>query len=86
VTLALQVAAADVPVLITGENGSGKERVADLIQANSLRRKMPFGGTGLGPGLGRRDHRRPRRQCETSASSVVRCRLIALRALSELMG
>ena len=42
VTLALQVAAADVPVLITGENGSGKEKVADLIQANSLRRKMPF--------------------------------------------
>jgi DNA-binding NtrC family response regulator len=42
VTLALQVAAADVPVLITGPNGAGKERVADLIQANSMRRKMPF--------------------------------------------
>jgi len=42
VTLALRVAAADVPVLITGANGSGKEKVAELIQANSLRRKMPF--------------------------------------------
>jgi DNA-binding NtrC family response regulator len=42
VTLALQVAAADVPVLITGPNGAGKEKVAELIQANSLRRKMPF--------------------------------------------
>jgi DNA-binding NtrC family response regulator len=42
VTLALQVAAADVPVLITGPNGAGKEKIADLIQANSMRRKMPF--------------------------------------------
>jgi len=42
VTLALQVAAADVPVLISGANGAGKEKVAELIQANSLRRKMPF--------------------------------------------
>ncbi|MGH9423943.1 MAG: sigma-54 interaction domain-containing protein [Thermoanaerobaculia bacterium] len=42
ITLALQVAAADVPVLITGPNGAGKEKIADLIQANSSRRKMPF--------------------------------------------
>jgi len=42
VTLALQVAAADVPVLITGPNGAGKEKIADLIQANSPRRKQPF--------------------------------------------
>ena len=42
VTLALQVAAADVPVLISGPNGAGKERVAEIIQANSGRRKMPF--------------------------------------------
>jgi DNA-binding NtrC family response regulator len=42
VTLALQVAAADVPVLITGPNGAGKEKIADLIQANSARRKAPF--------------------------------------------
>src|SRR5437763_2090446 len=42
VTVALQVAAADVPVLITGPNGTGKEKIADLIQANSRRRKAPF--------------------------------------------
>src|SRR6266576_1667938 len=42
VTLSLQVAGADVPVLITGPNGTGKEKIADLIQANSRRRKAPF--------------------------------------------
>ena len=42
VTLALQVAAADVPVLITGPNGAGKEKIAEIIQANSGRKKMPF--------------------------------------------
>ena len=33
--LACQVARADVPVLISGPNGTGKERIADIIQANS---------------------------------------------------
>ena len=42
VTLALQVAAADVPALITGANGAGKEKIAEIIQANSRRKKMPF--------------------------------------------
>src|SRR5436309_1735392 len=42
VTLALQVAAADVPVLITGPNGAGKEKIAEIIQANSGRRKTAF--------------------------------------------
>jgi DNA-binding NtrC family response regulator len=36
------VARADVPVLITGPNGSGKERVAEIIQANSAVRDGPF--------------------------------------------
>ena len=40
--LACQVARADVPVLITGPNGSGKERVAEIIQANSAVRDGPF--------------------------------------------
>ena len=40
--LACQVARADVPVLITGPNGSGKERVAEIIQANSPVRDGPF--------------------------------------------
>ncbi len=42
VSLACQVAGADVPVLITGPNGVGKEKVAEIIQANSRRRDRPF--------------------------------------------
>ncbi len=42
VALALQVAAADVPVLITGPNGAGKEKIAEIVQANSRRRERPF--------------------------------------------
>ena len=42
VALACQVARADVPVLITGPNGAGKERIADIVQANSAVRNGPF--------------------------------------------
>ena len=42
VSMATQVAAAEVPVLITGPNGSGKEILADIIQANSSCRTGPF--------------------------------------------
>ncbi|MCC6554051.1 MAG: sigma-54-dependent Fis family transcriptional regulator [Polyangiaceae bacterium] len=42
VSLAVQVAAADVPVLITGPNGSGKEMIAEIIQKNSRRRNGRF--------------------------------------------
>jgi DNA-binding NtrC family response regulator len=48
VALAVQVAAADVPVLITGPNGAGKEMIADLIQSNSRRRGRPFLKVNLG--------------------------------------
>jgi DNA-binding NtrC family response regulator len=41
-TLALQVARADVPVLITGPSGAGKEKVAEIVQANSRRKGRPF--------------------------------------------
>jgi DNA-binding NtrC family response regulator len=42
VSLAAQVARADVPVLITGPNGSGKEKIAEIIQANSRRAQRPL--------------------------------------------
>jgi DNA-binding NtrC family response regulator len=42
VTLALQVAASDVPVLITGPNGAGKEKIAEIVHANSRRRQKPL--------------------------------------------
>ncbi len=42
VSLALQVAPADVPVLITGPNGVGKEMIAAIVQANSARAERPF--------------------------------------------
>ena len=42
VTLAAKVAPSEAAVLITGPNGSGKERIAQVIQANSRRRAKPF--------------------------------------------
>jgi DNA-binding NtrC family response regulator len=42
VSLALQVAGSDVPVLITGPNGAGKEKIAEIIHANSLRKAAPL--------------------------------------------
>ena len=41
-SLACQVARADVPVLISGANGTGKERIAEIIQANSAVKNGPF--------------------------------------------
>ena len=40
--MATQVAHADVPVLITGPNGAGKEVLAEVVQANSSVRNGPF--------------------------------------------
>lgn len=40
--MATQVARSDVPVLITGPNGAGKEKIADILQANSPLRDGPY--------------------------------------------
>jgi DNA-binding NtrC family response regulator len=41
-SLAVQVAPSDVPVLITGPNGAGKEKIAEIVHANSRRRNKPL--------------------------------------------
>ncbi len=48
VSLAVRVASADVPVLITGANGTGKERIAQVIHANSPRRGQPMVSVNVG--------------------------------------
>lgn len=48
VSMATQVAHADVPVLITGPSGSGKEVIADIVHANSSVRTGPFIKINLG--------------------------------------
>ncbi len=48
VDLAVHVASADVPVLITGPNGVGKEKIAEIIQANSRRAGRPFVTVNVG--------------------------------------
>ncbi|MDI3263055.1 MAG: sigma-54 dependent transcriptional regulator [Fulvimonas sp.] len=46
--LACQVARADVPLLITGPNGAGKERIAQIVHANSAVRDGPFVAVNCG--------------------------------------
>ncbi|MGA2189320.1 MAG: sigma-54 dependent transcriptional regulator [Steroidobacteraceae bacterium] len=48
VELACRVARADVPVLITGPNGAGKERIAQIVHANSAARTGPFVAVNCG--------------------------------------
>ncbi|MEO6966964.1 MAG: sigma-54 dependent transcriptional regulator [Rhodanobacteraceae bacterium] len=42
IELACQVARAEVPVLITGPNGAGKERIAEIVHANSAVSDRPL--------------------------------------------
>jgi DNA-binding NtrC family response regulator len=42
IEMACRVARADVPVLITGPNGAGKERIAEIVHANSAVSSGPF--------------------------------------------
>ncbi|SBV89298.1 sigma-54-dependent transcriptional regulator [Xanthomonas graminis] len=42
IALACQVARSELAVLITGPNGSGKEKIAEIVQANSPMRQGPF--------------------------------------------
>jgi DNA-binding NtrC family response regulator len=46
--LAVSIAPSDAPVLITGPNGSGKEKIAEIIVANSRRRDKPFVRVNVG--------------------------------------
>jgi DNA-binding NtrC family response regulator len=48
VRLAVSIAPSDVPVLVTGPNGSGKEKLAEIIQANSRRKDKPFVRVNVG--------------------------------------
>jgi DNA-binding NtrC family response regulator len=42
VSLAVRVAPSDIPVLLTGPNGTGKELLAEVVHANSRRRGKPM--------------------------------------------
>jgi len=46
--MAIQLAASNASVLITGENGTGKEGVAQVLHANSPRCKKPFIKVNMG--------------------------------------
>ena len=48
IDMALQVAPTDLSVLITGENGSGKEVIPRLIHDNSARRHKKFMAVNCG--------------------------------------
>jgi DNA-binding NtrC family response regulator len=47
-SMAVRIAHADVPVLISGPNGAGKEIIADIVQANSAVRDGPYVKVNLG--------------------------------------
>ncbi len=48
VSLAVSVADSSAPVLVTGPSGSGKEKLAEIVQANSARSQGPFVRVNVG--------------------------------------
>jgi DNA-binding NtrC family response regulator len=48
IQMALQLAPSQASVLITGPNGSGKEGIANVLHANSLRKNKPFIKVNMG--------------------------------------
>ena len=48
VSMAIQIAPSDVSVLITGPNGAGKEKIAEIIHASSRRRQKPLVKVNVG--------------------------------------
>jgi DNA-binding NtrC family response regulator len=48
VSLATQIAPSDVSALITGPNGAGKEKIAEIIHSNSRRRTKPLVKVNVG--------------------------------------
>jgi DNA-binding NtrC family response regulator len=48
VRLAVSIAPSDAPVLVTGPNGSGKEKIAEIVQANSRRKDKRFVRVNVG--------------------------------------
>jgi DNA-binding NtrC family response regulator len=41
-SIAVNVARSNAPVLVTGPNGAGKEKIAEIVQRNSPRKNAPF--------------------------------------------
>ena len=48
VAMAIKIARSDIPVLITGPNGAGKEKIAEIVQANSRVKDGPFVKVNVG--------------------------------------
>jgi DNA-binding NtrC family response regulator len=46
--MAIQLAPSNAAILITGENGTGKEGIAQVLHANSTRRQQPFIKVNMG--------------------------------------
>ena len=48
IAVATRVAPSDVPILVTGPNGVGKEKIAEIVQANSAVKNGPFVSVNVG--------------------------------------